>query len=93
MLCNAHPFCWIASLYNSGVEIKYLDQTAEPVWPLEAPLSKNEINEANKEKQNKVELTHMVVLNLTLTNFNLIGEKRDINKTDEERKPKAAKKK
>lgn len=40
------------SLYNSGVEIKYLDQTAEPVWPLEAPLSKNEINESEPSKEN-----------------------------------------
>jgi hypothetical protein len=31
------------SLCNSGVEIKYVDQKAEPVWPAEAPLSKEEM--------------------------------------------------
>jgi hypothetical protein len=31
------------SLCNSGVKIEYLDQKAEPVWPVEAALSKEEM--------------------------------------------------
>jgi hypothetical protein len=35
------------SLCNSGVKIEYLDQKAEPVWPTESLLTKDEI--ANSE--------------------------------------------
>jgi hypothetical protein len=41
------------SLCNSGVKIEYLDQKADPVWPAEAALTKEEIaNSDSSEKPN-----------------------------------------
>jgi hypothetical protein len=40
------------SLCNSGVEIKYVDQKADPVWPAEAPLSNDEMNVSESSKEN-----------------------------------------